>query len=155
MGTSALHAVDWNGTTSSDWNTPANWTPSGVPNGANAVINTVTPNYPVIVSNLLFNPNDVIIGEGAGLTGQVDQSAGQVITNAWMYCGTKGGTGTSNLTGSGKLTVNGRLYVGGSFTPGGGTGTMTINTTDILTTTSDIAVGASGGTGTLQLNAGT
>ncbi|MGV3695561.1 fibronectin type III domain-containing protein [Flavobacterium sp.] len=40
----------WNGFTSSDWNTAANWTPSGVPTSANCVVIPVTANNPVIAN---------------------------------------------------------------------------------------------------------
>lgn len=155
LGLPAATAETWNGSASSSWNDANNWTPATVPNGANAIVNTITPNFPVIATNLLFNPNDIIIGQGAGNTGRVDQTAGQVNTNAWMYAGVQGGTGTYNLTGSGRLNVNGRFYIGGSFDVAGGTGAMTVNTTDALITSSDLTLGASGGTGTLDLNAGT
>ena len=155
LGLPAAHAELWNGSVSSNWNEPNNWTPATVPNGTNARIDTITPNYPVVTSNLLFNPNDVIIAMGAGTTGRLDQSAGQINANAWTYLGVEGGNGTFNLTGSGGFATNGRLWVGGSQNAGGGTGVATINTTGTLATSSDIGIGSSGGTGTLNLNAGT
>ncbi|MEK7951076.1 beta strand repeat-containing protein [Luteolibacter soli] len=154
LGLSAAHAQQWNGSVSSNWNEPNNWTPAGVPNGANANVNTITPNFPVVTSNLLFNPTDVILAMGAGTTGRLDQSAGQINANAWTYIGVEGGNGTFNLTGSGNYATNGRLWLGGSQNAGGGTGVATINTTGTLSTASDVGVGSSGGTGTLNLNSG-
>jgi len=155
LGLPAVQAEQWNGSVNSSWNEPNNWTPATVPSGSNAIINTITPNFPVVTSNLLFNPNDVILAMGAGTTGRLDQSAGQINANAWTYIGVEGGNGTFNLTGSGSFSTNGRLWLGGSQNAGGGTAVATINTTGTLATSSDIGIGSSGGTGTLNLNAGT
>lgn len=38
----------WNGSVSTDWNTDANWTPIGIPNGSDCVIVPVTANNPII-----------------------------------------------------------------------------------------------------------
>jgi hypothetical protein len=36
----------WNGSASTDWNTAGNWS-AGVPSGADAIINTNTPHFPL------------------------------------------------------------------------------------------------------------
>ncbi len=38
----------WNGSVSTDWNTAANWTPTGIPTGIDCVIVPITPNDPII-----------------------------------------------------------------------------------------------------------
>jgi len=38
----------WNGSVSSDWNTNANWTPTGIPTGIDCVVVPVTANNPII-----------------------------------------------------------------------------------------------------------
>lgn len=38
----------WNGSVNTDWNTDANWTPVGIPNGTDCVIVPVTANDPII-----------------------------------------------------------------------------------------------------------
>ena len=58
--------------------------------------------------------------------------------------------------GSGSLTVNGaRLYVGGQQNAAGGIGTFNMNTTGTLAIGNDLALGTGGGTGVLNLDAGT
>ncbi|RYD60532.1 MAG: hypothetical protein EOP83_19185, partial [Verrucomicrobiaceae bacterium] len=122
LGFSAANAQEWNGSVSSNWNEPNNWTPAAVPNNVNARINILTPNYPVVTSNLLFNPNDIIVGIGAGSDGRYDQTDGQVNVNSWVYTGVEGGNGVLNLTGNARLIAGGRFYLGGSRNVVGGTG---------------------------------
>ena len=69
----------WTGTTSTDWNTAGNWS-SGVPNGVDAQINSIPANICTVSANISANPNDIIIGNGAGVSGQVNQSAGLLQT---------------------------------------------------------------------------
>ncbi len=175
------HAVDnlWTGATDTNWNEPTNWSLGRVPSNANgapegdtfddAIVNTLT-NFPVIVADLVATPRDIIIGLGAGNTGRVDHISGNAANGGgnWSYVGREG-TGTYNLadtaatggaltgfgTGSGNLTVGGRLYVGGNERDVGGNGTLNINTSGILSMGSDFAVGASGSTGVVNMDAGT
>jgi fibronectin-binding autotransporter adhesin len=176
------HAVDnfWTGATSTNWNEPTNWSLGRVPtnnNGAtegdtfdDAIVNTLT-NFPVIVEDLAATPRDIIVGLGADNTGRVDHRAGLAANGGgnWSFVGRAGGTGTYNLadtsasggiltgfgTGSGSLTVGGRLYIGGNAADEGGNGTLNINTTGTLAMGSDFAVGASGATGLVNMDAGT
>ncbi len=58
-----LSSMSWNGSTSSDWFTPDNWTPCGVPNQISQVtIDKSTPNYPI-----LLTPTSI---KGLSITGQ-------------------------------------------------------------------------------------
>lgn len=191
---SALAQSVWTGATSADWNDPANWT-AGVPTGVNATINLNTPNVATITANVP-TPVDILIGNGGGTTGQVNQTAGAVSTGGgnWMFVGRAGGSGTYKQSGgtagatrllvgsdggtgfynvantgstggpltgfglgAGGLTIGNRLYVGGNSEGSalGGTGTMNINTTGTIAIGNDLALGTGGGTGTLNMDAGT
>jgi hypothetical protein len=54
FATVAACAQTWNGSTSSDWNTAANWTPASVPGTSGNVIinNTAAPNHPVLGNDI-------------------------------------------------------------------------------------------------------
>lgn len=160
----------WIGGTSTDWNDPANWS-AGVPSGTNAQINVITANIATVTVNPIATPVDIFIGNGAGTVGKVNQSGGTLSTGGgnWMFVGAVGGTGTYNLadttttggtltgfgTGAGGTNVSGRLYVGGSNVSGGGIGTVNVNTSGTLAIGNDFALGSAGGTGVLNLDAGT
>jgi hypothetical protein len=179
---SSSFAVDnvWVGTTT-DWNTPANWSLGRVPTNANgaatgdtfddAVINSTTL-FPVINASLAATPRDIITGNGAGNSGRVDQTAGTAATGGgnWFYVGRDAGSGTYNLadtsgtggtlthfaTGSGSINVGGRVYVGGTeFGAVGATGTFNINTSGTLAVSNDLNAGTDGGTGVINMDAGT
>ncbi len=61
-----LFAQTWNGNTSTDWDTPSNWTPATVPGStSNAVITTNTTNKPKLANNTILDA--LIMGDGAGL----------------------------------------------------------------------------------------
>lgn len=55
---SLLHAQLWTGSISSDWNTPGNWNPAGVPSIAGNVVipgSVVSNNWPVFSGNVTIN----------------------------------------------------------------------------------------------------
>ena len=165
----------WDGSDSNDWNDPDNWSLNRVPVKTgfadNAAVNTLN-NFPVITGTISTIPQDIFIGNGAGGNGRVDHTAGTLSSGGgnWMFIGREGGTGVYNLadtagsggtltgfaTGAGSLDVggNGRLYVGGGVTGSGGNGTMNMNTSGTVTS-SDLAIGARGATGLMNLDAGT
>ncbi|WP_293871816.1 IPT/TIG domain-containing protein [Flavobacterium sp.] len=66
----------WNGTQSPDWNTPNNWTPSGVPTNANCVIIPTTANNPIISNSpdavgynlLVYNNAQLTLNTNKNLT---------------------------------------------------------------------------------------
>jgi len=162
----SARAIDfnWTGAVDSDWLTAGNWTSNppgtlGPPSGGgnNAFVN-IAPAATISADIPQFQ--DFFIGRGAGGTGTVNHTAGNAALAGWTFVGTNGGTGTYNLAGaggtlgSGSLTT-GRLYVGGVRDSGGGTGTMTVNTSGTITLASDFAVSTRGGNGTFILNAGT
>lgn len=166
----------WSGNSSTAWNIAGNWS-AGVPSGVNAVINVSPANVATISANLLATPVDISVGNASGSNGRLNHTAGIASTgNAnWMFVGVSGGSGSYNIantatvggtytsfgTGSGSLNVGGtsgtagRLYVGGRETGGGGTGTVNINTNGTIKIPNDLVVGSSGGTGVVNIDAGT
>ena len=140
-------AATWDGANPGDWNTAANWTPDGVPNGVDAIVNSgeaqISANAP--------NPNDLRVNDTNAGTATVTQSAGSITVNAWTRFGTTaGGTGVYNLNG-GTLTANSRVNIGE-----GGTGTLnitngTFNINDVFNVNAD---NIAGGTGTVNQSGG-
>lgn len=147
-----------------------------VPAGQNAIINTNTGNVATILQDLAATPVDIFVGTGVGSTGLLNHTAGLASTgnNNWMFVGVEGGTGVYNLAktdsaggtltgfgvGEGSMTVGntgngGRLYIGGDDNGGGGTGTVNVNTKGTLVMRNDLIIGASGGTGLINVDAGT
>lgn len=178
LGQRALANVDntWTGTLNQDYNNPGNWALGHLPTNTtnpqeDALINTATGNFPLITADFSNPPTDLFVGRGVGSSGLVNQTAGTA-ANAngnWMFIGADGATGTWNLAntattggtythmgvGSGSINSTGRLYVGGRQTgPAGGVGTLNINTTGSVTTGNDLPIGASAGTGVVNLDAG-
>jgi|GEM_PF-4028263 len=178
LGTGALQAQsDWTGANSNDWDDAGNWT-AGVPSGANAVVNDISTNVPLIDGDISATPVDIIVGVD-GNTGQIDHTAGSASTgnNNWAFVGNNNGTGTYNLAdvnsaggtftgfgqGSGSLFVGGattegggRLYIGSDDNAGGtgGVGVVNVNTSGVLSLNNDLFVGGRTGNGTLNLDNG-
>jgi hypothetical protein len=150
---------DWTGAVDSDWLTPGNWNPVGPPSGGGGNFAFIRNGGTATISADIPQVQDIYVGRAAG-AGTVNHTAGLVANTGWTFVGTQGGTGTYNLTGpggslgSGSLTT-GRIYLGGIRDQGGGTGTMTVNTTGTITLSEDFAVSTRGGNGTFTLNAGT
>lgn len=167
LSPNCARANDWNGSVSTDWNTAGNWS-GGIPNGADAVINTITPRIATITGTVP-NVGQLLVGTG-GAAGRVDHTAGSLTVGSWLVIGSggsAGGTRYYNLAntaatggtltgfgiGSGSLTKTG----GGEFYVGENAGTLSvlnINTTGSVTSNSFTAIGANGGTGTVNLDAG-
>jgi hypothetical protein len=139
------HTITWTGAVSTDWNTPCNWSPSGVPTVTNPVIIPATTNKPVISSGTSVAKSVLIDGLGASLTvnngatltaSKIDITQGQIINNA---CGTikvtgdYANNGTATTTNQGFILINGVLNNAGTFTNTGVlkyttlTGTITNN----------------------------
>lgn len=174
-------ATTWVGDTSNAWNDNLNWSGDAGTGGSNAIINinTTTPPFPVISADIVATPVDIFVGNAASTSGRVDHTAGTAGTGNgnWMFVGTSnatatgvynladtagsGGTLTGFGTGSGNLNVggpsatSGRLYIGGRENSNGGTGTFNVNTTGTVKIGNDLVVGSSGGTGVVNLDAGT
>jgi autotransporter-associated beta strand protein/T5SS/PEP-CTERM-associated repeat protein len=154
FGLSAADAADWTGTTSTDWNTPSNWSGSAVPTGENAIINNgASGNIATISANLSATPNDIDVRNGSRL----DHTAGTAGTfgGAWMFVGQDNSAGTYNLAdtstggagitgfaqGSGSLNASGNLLVG-AFGDNR-TGTVRVNTAGTLAVSGELVIGDS------------
>lgn len=83
-GTNCL--LTWNGSASSDWSNPLNWTPNGLPNScaSSVSIPSGTPNNPTISSAISIG--DMTIQNGAQLT----------LNNTLSLCGNLTGGSSSN-----------------------------------------------------------
>ncbi|MFN7015441.1 MAG: hypothetical protein ACK4ON_14340, partial [Bacteroidia bacterium] len=102
----------WNGSVSTDWNTAANWTPSGIPTASDHAIIVTASNNLVLTTNQSitnFTINSGIID----LNGFQLTTTGNVALN----------NGTINGGASGKLSCN-----TGNVTIGTGTTGITLNT---------------------------
>ena len=161
-------AANWNGSVDNNWNNNANWDGGGGTIGSNALITVSAPNIATISATIPGNPADIILTG----TGRLDHTAGTASTGGgnWLYVGQNGGSNciynlantsgsggtlTGFAQGSGTMTTNGgRLYVGGSF-GGGGNGVANVYTSGNLTIGNDLAVGSGGGTGVVNVDAGT
>ncbi len=114
---SAITAIVWTGTTSSDWNTASNWQNSTLPSSADDVlIPAGCPNYPVIdetvtVNNISVENNaSLTITTGGNLTvnTNIDLGANATdIANLTITDGTLTINGALNLNGLSKLTISG------------------------------------------------
>ena len=88
----------WTGNTSTDWNTPTNWSPNGIPNGDDVIIPNVA-NDPVISAGITGSVNNIDITIATPVTiaaGGELQIAGDLTWN-----------GTNNFQGEGTVTFNG------------------------------------------------
>jgi autotransporter-associated beta strand protein/T5SS/PEP-CTERM-associated repeat protein len=166
FGLSAADAADWTGTTSTDWNTPSNWSGNAVPTGENAIINNgASGNIATISANLSATPNDIDVRNGSRL----DHTAGTAGTfgGAWMFVGQDNSAGTYNLAdtstggagitgfaqGSGSLNASGNLLVG-AFGDNR-TGTVRMNTAGTLAVSGELVIGDSlNSTGNFSLESG-
>ncbi len=170
----ASEAVDWNGSVSSQWNTPENWNGGVVPGpGQDARIDLNGANFPVINADIVSIPTDIRVAQAVNGNARLDHTSGFASTGSgnWMTVGASagavgiynlantsaaGGTLTGYGIGSGSMRVdNSNLWVGGTGNEAGGTGTVNINTTGILNVGNELNVGANGGTGSLRIDAGT
>jgi hypothetical protein len=136
-----VSSVTWNGSVSTDWNTAANWTPSGVPSSTSVVV------IPPGTTNAPAFPATATLAQ---LTVQ---------SGTTMALGTGILTLTGNLTNNGTITVStGKLSLAGSSAQTiSGTGTigiLEINNSSGVTITSG-AGNMQSITGTLAPTAGT
>jgi hypothetical protein len=85
--------LTWDGSTSTDWNTVANWSRDAVPTATDDILIPDVDNDPVISSTGTASCDDLTISNGATLTIQSDASGvGSLITN-----GTLTNNGTVNI----------------------------------------------------------
>jgi len=164
---SAANAQDnlWTGSTSTDWNTAANWSLGNVPTGQNAIVDTAPANIATISADISATPNDIVVRGG----GRLDHTAGTAGTGggSWMFVGQNDTAGTYNLAntgsvaggitgfaqGTGSLNATGNLLVG-AFGDNR-TGTVRVNTSGTLAVSGELFVGDSlGSVGDFSLETG-
>ncbi len=93
--------ITWNGSSSSDWNTTANWSGGAVPTASdNVIIPSVATNNPIIAAGTSADCNDLTINSGGVLTIQSTVS------------------GTGSLITTGTVTNNGTFTVERYLTDG-------------------------------------
>jgi hypothetical protein len=76
----------WNGSVNTDWNTAANWTPSGVPNNTQPVVIANVTNKPVITGGINAQACSLTVQTGAQLTIATNNSI--TVTNGVTVQGT-------------------------------------------------------------------
>ena len=103
----------------------------------------------------VINTGRMYVGRGGGSVGTFSTSSTGVNTIDRVVIGSEGGTGNASVTGAGSFRSNNQLYIGGQRDAGGGTGTFTVNTTGTLSSAGDFSIGSRGGSGTLNVAAGT
>ncbi|MEM7454364.1 MAG: PEP-CTERM sorting domain-containing protein [Planctomycetota bacterium] len=146
---SAQDAV-FNGSISNDWNDADNWSPSGLPSGANPLTEIGTGALGLNVATAdISGPltSDTIaelrVGRGDNTNGTVNHSAGTLNTSGWSFVGVDGAgglaQGTYNLSGSGDLQVNGNMFVGLGGGSGNSSGTFNISDNSVLSLNGDLA----------------
>lgn len=98
----------WNGSVSSDWNDPDNWSCGHVPGPTNPVQVANTANQPVLSSGVAGIVKDLIIDSGASLTinGNTIQVSGS-ITNNGMF---DASNGTIELNGSAAQSIGSNVF---------------------------------------------
>jgi outer membrane autotransporter protein len=167
-------AVDWTGTTSTDWYTPGNWDLGTVPTSVQSVvINTTGPNATLISGGTAAAGTTNI---GLNNTGMLTISNGGTLAGGQAFLGNLfGSVGTATVTGAGSvwnaegmvvgyhgagtLNILNGAAVGTSvweFSLGdhfGGSGAATVDGAGSILTASDFVVG-NGGTGTLVVSNG-
>ncbi len=159
-----LHAADWGGGTSTDWNTAANWSDNAVPTGVDANIFAGAGNFSVISATPTGAPKAVWIGNYGAATGRLDLTGGALtVTNTDWPGGPlivgygQDGKGTCNITGTASLTTGsfGDIRVGSGFWWGNSTGVLNVNTTGTVHANGHLAIGGQNGdVGTVNVDAG-
>lgn len=116
----------WTGGSSADWNTPANWNPSGVPGTADRATIPIVTRFPVISNNPPNAINQLRVLAGATLT--INNSRTLTITNTTLSP-VIDGAGTVVTAGSGLVTVTGGVNSGILINDAITLGNFTLNAT--------------------------
>jgi hypothetical protein len=123
----AIETMTWNGSVSTDWANPCNWTPNGVPSATNPITIPTTANSPIIgkdanAASIKINAK-LTINSGATLNinQAIDLQSGSINNDGTINI--IGGGGISNINGStitnnacGKIEVSSGNYVNGGTT---------------------------------------
>jgi len=126
--------VTWTGTTSTDWSTASNWSPSGVPAvGANIMIDFLSPAWQPILSNENATVNNLTLGNVTSANLTINAGASLYIKGML----TMGVSSTSLPT----LAIGGTLQIGGSSTihNGQGVGQLYLDMGTLQVVGSDLA----------------
>ncbi|MBN9548306.1 MAG: autotransporter outer membrane beta-barrel domain-containing protein, partial [Alphaproteobacteria bacterium] len=173
-GAAPALATDWNGATSNDWFTGANWS-AGVPASATDVtIHTVTPN-PTVIGTAGAQARNVFVGL-FGSVGDLTIRNGGTLANFDSHIASdSGSTGAATVSGAGSdwtsagnfyigdfgngtLTIEGGASASGNFTfiaaAVGSTGKLTVTGPgSSFSSTNNLSVGSSGN-GALEIQGG-
>ena len=140
-GTVTATAQRWTGSSSSDWNTAANWTCLTVPVTTDNVTIPVTTTQPILLSSATGNVNNLTVASAASVF--LNSSSQLNVAGNFSNNGTVSGTGVIYLNGTSAQALSGNGIVNN----------MT------LSNSAGATIGTSGDTvginGTLLLNAGT
>ena len=157
-----LHAADWDGSESTDWNEPLNWNGNAVPTGVDANIYAGAGNFSVISGTPTGAPKAVWIGNYGAATGGLDLTGGAltVTSTDWPYGPLivgygQDGKGTCNITGTASLTTGSDIRVGSGYWWGNSTGVLNVNTTGTVHANGHLVIGGQNGdVGTVNVDAG-
>lgn len=155
----AAHITQWNGTTSSDYTTATNWSPTAAPSNGTFFtrinINNAANNpllYDATRGTTVLTPADrgLVIGSGAAGGGAMTISGGSLSTVGAASPDIVGNSGnTASLTIDGGSFASDELHLGAN-SPGSGTLTLNSGSATIGT----LAFRFSTGSGTVNLNGG-
>jgi len=104
---------NWEGTVSTDWNTPGNWSLGTVPTSADSAVITDVPNQPLIdasitaeVDNLILNSNTTVSVEGVfNVSGDITNDGEIVFRSSELSGSGQFDTFTGTISGTGEVTV--------------------------------------------------
>lgn len=97
-----MAAQTWTGATSSDWFTPANWTPATVPGSTSFVtIPGALSTYPVLTGNVTIGRLTMNAGSALNLAGNTLTDNGNIAMNTAVISG----SGTFNVLGSASVSI--------------------------------------------------
>ena len=92
----SAQATQWTGTTSTDWNTAANWDNNVPTSGVNATIDTSNPNAATITTGTAAEGSNLYIGKSG--SGTLNLSGGTLSANTYVGYDNSS-NGTLNLSG--------------------------------------------------------
>ncbi|HEY4075504.1 MAG TPA: autotransporter domain-containing protein [Rhizomicrobium sp.] len=148
MPTAAMAQVSWNGTTSTDWFTANNWTPSAAPTATDVVtIDTVSPSTTVI-DTAAANASALVLGDTG--SGVLTISNGGSLTAKGAVLAQNGGSGELTLQNGAVMTLTDGTR---TFDIGlNGTGQLSILSGSIVNAQSSTLGDDHGSIGTAEVN---
>jgi hypothetical protein len=104
-----VSSVTWNGSSSTDWNTAANWTPALVPiSGITVILPSGTPQSPVLPATVSVSELSVLSGNTLDLSSSALTLTGNLTNNGTITAS----TGKISLAGSSAQTISGTGTIG-------------------------------------------